>query len=269
MVLIVFYSTASNKGAYYLLPTVVLIAWWGGVRLQKALDRDRLADVLAPLGAAALAFGVAALALFAATFTSALHATLLRVGMPASEFTVIPVLIGALALVSMFAGLALRAGRLHTGLLLYGLAGLAMVIFATRMDIVKTDDTSQQRVAQAMHAILPADTEIFSWQTFEDQDASLLAYGFPRLQLIDSTSADLWFGCHHASADASPCVGSAAIARARSAGRAFAIWVARDRLTSFVASGLGNDLRQLHFRDSVVFYSLPSPGSRKNPRTTS
>ena len=267
-VLILFYSLASNKGAYYLLPTVVLIAWWGGVRLQRACEHGRLTLLIAPLGAAALAFGVGALALFTATFTGPVHAELLRVGLPASEFAVIPVLIGALALVAMLAGLALRGGRLHAGLFLYGLAGPVMMLFATRLDIAKTDDTSQQRVAAAMHAVLPANADVFSWQTFEDQDASLLVYGFPRLRIVDSTSADLWFGCRHVPAGDSPCVGPAAVRRARAEGRAFAVWVARDRLASFTASGLGNGLARLYFRDSVVFYALGAHDGGKNARTT-
>ena len=263
VVLIVFYSLANNKGAYYLLPTVPLIAWWGGVRLQRALRPDRLDLLLPPLGAAALAFGVAALALFGATFTAALRATLLRVGMPSSEFAVIPVLIGALALVSMLAGIALRRKHLQAGLLLYGFAGLAMVLFATRMDIAKTDDTSQQRVAAAMRAVLPSGAEVFTWQTFEDQNASLLLYGFPRLRVIDSISADLWFGCKHAAPGTAPCVGPDAVRQASAAGRPYAIWVPRNRLDNFIRSGLGTGLAQLPSRDSVVFYTARALGENK------
>ena len=139
-----------------------------------------------------------------------------------------------------------------------------MVGFATELDIAKTADTSQKQVAATLHAALPGGAAMFSWQTFEDHDASLLLYGWRPLRVIDSTSADLWFGCRHAP-QASICVGPQALVQARAQGQAVAVWVARSRLPSFMRSGLAFGLMRLNFRDSVVFYG-PGQNHSAAPR---
>ncbi len=95
---------------------------------------------------------------------------------------------------------------------------------------------------------------MYSWQTFEDHDASLLNYGWHPVRVIDSTSSDLWFGCRYLGARG-PCVDERALRQARRAGRPVAVWVARNRLPSFLASGLQRGMLQLAFKDSVVFMS--------------
>ena len=158
--------------------------------------------------------------------------------------------------------------RTFDGLLLYALTGLAMVAFASELDVAKSADTSQAGVAAAMRRVLPADADVFSWQTFEDHDASLLMYGWRPLLVIDSTSADLWFGCRALGA-AGPCVGPQAVTEARRDGRAIAIWVARSRLQGFFASGLQQGLQALPFKDSVVFITprrlVPAENSSRHP----
>jgi hypothetical protein len=94
----------------------------------------------------------------------------------------------------------------------------------------------------------------FSWQTFEDHDASLLFYGVPHLFVIDSTSEDLWFGCRDDRRQ-NTCVNENALLKARAEGKPVAIWVSRKRLQSWQASGLAHGLHSQPFKDSVVFYS--------------
>uniref|UniRef100_E6PT44 Putative glycosyl transferase n=1 Tax=mine drainage metagenome TaxID=410659 RepID=E6PT44_9ZZZZ len=254
VVLTVFFSMAGNKGAYYLLPVVPLVAWWLGVKLQLAADQGALPRVLPWLGWGAALFGLFAAALGGLSLMPQVHAYWRQIGLPQAQFALLPALIGGVALLGLLAGAILAAGRLHAGLLALGLAGVVMVGFATQLDIAKTSDTSQKHVAAAIRAALPGGAAMFSWQTFEDHDASLLLYGFRPLRVIDSTSADLWFGCRHAP-QASICVGPQALGQARAQGRAVAVWVARSRLPSFLHTGLAQGLLRLNFRNSVVFYS--------------
>ncbi len=254
LILTLFFSLGGDKGAYYLLPVVPLLAWWLGVKLQQAADPVVLRRLLPWLATGAALFGLFAAALWAVSLTASMHAFLLQTGLPRSQFASLPALITGVTLLSFLAGAILLAGQLQTGLLVLGLAGVVMVGFANQLDIAKTNDTSQARVAAAIHAVLPDGAEMYSWQTFEDHDASLLLYGFRPLWVIDSESADLWFGCRHAQGT-SPCVGPQALQQARAEGRAVAVWVARSRLQSWLRSGLSNGLQRLDFKDSVVFYS--------------
>ncbi len=258
VVLTVFFSIASNKGAYYLLPVVPLVALWLGLRLQRAADAGALDALGRWLSPGALAFGVAAFALWGASLAGPLHDQLLRSGLPPAQFALLPWLIGALALIALLAATLLMHERAFGGLLLYALTGLAMVGFASELDVAKTADTSQAHVAAALRRVLPADAEVFSWQTFEDHDASLLMYGWRPLRVIDSTSADLWFGCRALGA-AGPCVGPQALRQAQRDGHAVAVWVSRSRLPGFLASGLQHGLTALPFKDSVVFVAPERP----------
>ncbi len=267
VVLTVFFSIASNKGAYYLLPVVPLAALWLGVRLQRAADAGVLDALGRQLSPAALAFGVAAFALWGASLAGPLHDELLRSGLPPAQFAWLPWLIGALALIALLAATLLMHEHTGAGLIVYALTGLAMVAFATELDIAKTADTSQAEVAATLHRVMPADAEVFSWQTFEDHDASLLMYGWRPLRVIDSTSADLWFGCRALGA-AGPCVGPQALRQARHDGRAVAVWVARSRLQGFFASGLQQGLQALPFKDSVVFITPISRPAKQNSAPT-
>ncbi len=253
-VLTVFFSMAGNKGAYYLLPVVPLVAWWLGVKLQLAADQGALPRLLPWLGGGAALFGVFAALLGGASLMPAVQDYWRQIGLPQAQFALLPALIAGVALLGLLAGGLLARGRLQAGLLALGLSGVVMVGFATELDIAKTADTSQKQVAAALHAALPGGAAMFSWQTFEDQDASLLLYGWRPLRVIDSTSADLWFGCRQAP-QAAVCVGPQALVQARARGQAVAVWVARSRLPSFLRSGLAFGLQRLNFRDSVVFYS--------------
>jgi hypothetical protein len=254
LVLTVFFSMAGNKGAYYLLPVVPLVAWWLGIKLQLAADQEVLPRLLPWLGGGAALFGVFAAVLGGVSLMPAVQAYWRQIGLPQAQFALLPALIGGVALLGLLAGALLASGRLQAGLLALGLSGVVMVGFATELDIAKTADTSQKQVAATLHAVLPGGAAMFSWQTFEDHDASLLLYGWRPLRVIDSTSADLWFGCRHAP-QASICVGPQALVQARAQGQAVAVWVARSRLSSFLRSGLAFGLMRLNFRDSVVFYS--------------
>ncbi|MDE1952010.1 MAG: glycosyltransferase family 39 protein [Betaproteobacteria bacterium] len=254
VVLTVFFSMAGNKGAYYLLPVVPLVAWWLGIKLQLAADQGVLPRLLPWLGGGAALFGVFAAVLGGVSLMPAVQAYWRQIGLPQAQFALLPALIGGVALLGLLAGALLACRRLQAGLLALGLSGVVMVGFATELDIAKTADTSQKQVAATLHAALPGGAAMFSWQTFEDHDASLLLYGWRPLRVIDSTSADLWFGCRHAP-QASICVGPQALVQARAQGQAVAVWVARSRLPSFLRSGLAFGLMRLNFRDSVVFYS--------------
>ncbi|MBW4046505.1 MAG: glycosyltransferase family 39 protein [Proteobacteria bacterium] len=267
-VLTVFFSMAGNKGAYYLLPVVPLVAWWLAAKLQSASDEATLADLQPWLGAGAALFGLSAFALWLGSWTPELHSHLLRIGLPPAQFAAVPhLIIGTAALALLGAGI-LAARRLELGLLVFGLAAIVMVNFATDLAIAKTSDTSQKNVAAAIRAAIPRGAELFSWQTFEDHDASLLVYGFRPLRVIDSTSSDLWFGCRHALQD-SPCVNPLALVQARAEGRAVAIWVSRKRLAGFLETGLAKGLQAMDFKDSVVFYGQRAGASQaplpKNP----
>ena len=255
LVLTLFFSAASDKGAYYLLPVVPLVAWWLGVRLQGGMQPpDLAATLLRRLGLGAMAFGLAALGLWAATFTPALHAELLRSGLPHAQFAWLPGLIVGVALLSFVGGGLLLARRLQAGLAVFGLSALVMVQFAAHLAAAKSPELSQQRVAAAMRPLVPAQAVWFSWQTFEDHDASLLFYGVRRLHVIDSTSADLAFGCGHTPGQTT-CVSAEALQQALAAGEPVAVWVARNRLSSWLDSGLAQGLQRTSFKDSEVFYS--------------
>jgi len=260
--LTVFFSSAGDKGAYYLLPVVPLVAWWLGVRLQTALRADEgAAELGRRLGLAALLFGLAALGLWALTFTPPLHAVLLRSGLPQAEFSWLPTLVIGVALVAFLGGALLLWRRLALGLAVFSLSAVIMVDFAAQLAVAKTPDISQKHVAAVMRPILPAQTVWFSWQTFEDHDASLLFYGSRHLYVIDSTSEDLWFGCHNDTRQTT-CVDQTAVRKIRAHGRPFAVWVSRKRLQSWLASGLAQGLHSQPFKDSVVFYSRGAdPGS--------
>ncbi len=268
VVLTLFFSIAGNKGAYYLLPVIPLVAWWLAVKLQSAWDEGTLPGLLPWLGAGAALFGLSAFALWLGSWTPQLHAHLLRVGLPPAQFAAIPHLIIGTAVLALLGAGILVARRLELGLLVFGLAAIVMVNFATDLAIAKTSDTSQKDVAAAIHAAMPGGAELFSWQTFEDHDASLLLYGFRPLRVIDSKSSDLWFGCHHTLQD-SPCVSPAALVHARAEGRAVAVWVSRGRLNAFLETGLARGLQAMDFKDSVVFYGQRPRGSHaplpKNP----
>ncbi len=254
VVLVVFFSSAGDKGAYYLLPVIPLVAFWLGVRLQHAADSGALDALSRALAPAALLFGAAAVGLWAATLASPLHDSLLRSGLPTTQFSLLPWLIGSVVLCALAGWAGLAHAHLDSGLLGYAVVALVMVAFSTELDVAKTNDTSQRLVAAALHRAMPADTEVYSWQTFEDHDASLLNYGWHPVRVIDSTSSDLWFGCRYLGARG-PCVDERALRQARRAGRPVAVWVARNRLPSFLASGLQRGMLQLAFKDSVVFMS--------------
>ncbi|MDE2478194.1 MAG: glycosyltransferase family 39 protein [Betaproteobacteria bacterium] len=251
--LLLFFSASSDKGAYYLLPVVVLLAWWAGQRLQQAVDEGRIATARGWIAAGCLLFGLAAAGLWLAIATvPEVRLMALRSGLPPPQCALLPWLSLSLLAISLLAALLLRSGLLEAGLLVFGLSGMAMSLFATELAVAKTPDTSQQHVAQVLHAMFPRGVDMYSWQTFEDQDASLLFYGLRPLRVIDSKSSDLWFGCRHA-AGPSPCVGTTAVRDAMRAGRPLAVWVARDRLASFLGTGLAVGMRPLGFRDSIVF----------------
>ena len=252
LVLTIFFSAAGNKGAYYLLPVVPLVGWWLGVKLDVAERRGELHRLLPWLGAGAALFAVAALILWGVSHTAAVDGQFTHWGLPAAQFARLPSLFAAVALSAGLGAALWWRRKLHPGLLVFGLSAVVMSHYATELAIAKTDDTSQKNVAAALHAALPGGAELFSWQTFEDHDASLLLYGFRPLRVIDSTSSDLWFGCRHAQGH-TPCVGPSALEQARSEGRAVAVWVARSRLPTWLASGLGHGLQRLDFKDSVVF----------------
>ncbi|MGC9162882.1 MAG: ArnT family glycosyltransferase [Thiomonas sp.] len=253
IILTVFFSSADDKGAYYLLPVVPLVAWWLGVRLQTAVQSGQIAEVLARLGLSAAVFAAAAVGLWVLTFTRPLHAELLRSGLPSAQFDWLPVLIFGVALIALAGAGLLRAGRLQIGLAVFALSAAVMVDFAAQLAVAKTADISQKQVVATMRHFLPPQTRWFSWQTFEDHDASLLFYGIEHLQIIDSTSKDLWFGCTHDPRQTT-CVGPEALTQARTAGEPVAVWVSRKRLQSWLASGLADGLHSLAFKDSVVFY---------------
>lgn len=256
IILTVFFSSASDKGAYYLLPVVPLVAWWLGVRLQAALCADDDGAALQRrLGLGALLFGMAALGLWALTFTPPLHAELLRSGLPPAQFGWLPALVIGVALAAFIGGALLWSRRLALGLAVFSLSAVIMVDFSAQLAVAKTAEISQKQVAGVMHRLLPAGTVWFSWQTFEDHDASLLFYGVPHLFVIDSTSEDLWFGCRDDRRQ-NACVDENALLEARTEGKPVAVWVSRKRLQSWQASGLAQGLHSTPFKDSVVFYSL-------------
>ncbi len=255
IILTVFFSAASDKGAYYLLPVVPLVAWWLGVRLQAALRAgDDGAALPRRLGLGALLFGMAALGLWGLTFTPPLQAELLRSGLPAAQFGWLPALVIGVALAAFIGGALLWSRRLALGLAVFSLSAVIMVDFSAQLAVAKTAEISQKQVAGVMHRLLPADTVWFSWQTFEDHDASLLFYGVPHLFVIDSASEDLWFGCRDDRRQ-NTCVNENALQKARAEGKPFAVWVSRKRLQSWLASGLAQGLHSTAFKDSVVFYS--------------
>ncbi len=259
LTLLVFFSSSSDKGAYYLLPVVVLLAWWAGVRLQQAVDRGQIATARAWMAAGCALFGLAAAGLWLAILSvPEVRLMALRSGLPPPQCALLPWLSLGLLTVSLLAAALLRRGLLEAGLLVFGLSGLSMSLFATELAVAKTADTSQQHVAQVLHSMFPRGVDMYSWQTFEDRDASLLFYGLRPLRVIDSASSDLWFGCRHA-AGASPCVQPSAVREAARAGRPLAVWVARDRLASFLASGLAEGMRPVGFRDSIVFVRRAPP----------
>lgn len=252
LILTVFFSSASDKGTYYLLPVVPLVAWWLGVRLQAA---ENEAAVQRRLGLGALLFSLAALGLWAMIFTPPLHAELLRSGLPPSQFGWLPSLVLTVGLAAFIGGALLWSHRLAIGLAVFSLSAIVMVNFATRLAEAKTAEISQIQVAATMRRILPTDTTWFSWQTFEDHDASLLFYGVNRLYVIDSTSEDLWFGCSDDKRQTT-CVRKDAVLQTRAQGKPFAVWVSRKRLPGWLASGLAQGLQSQPFKDSVMFYSL-------------
>ena len=256
IILTVFFSSASDKGAYYLLPVVPLVAWWLGVQLQAALrvGDDGAAALPRRLGLGALLFGMAALGLWGLTFTPPLQAELLRSGLPAAQFGWLPALVIGVALAAFIGGALLWSRRLALGLAVFSLSAVIMVDFSAQLAVAKTAEISQKQVAGVMHRLLPADTVWFSWQTFEDHDASLLFYGVPHLFVIDSASEDLWFGCRDDRRQ-NTCVNENALQKARAEGKPFAVWVSRKRLQSWLASGLAQGLHSTAFKDSVVFYS--------------
>ncbi len=261
IILTVFFSSAGDKGAYYLLPVVPLVAWWLGVRLQSAVQTGQAAALQARLGVGAALFGFAALGLWALTFTQPLHAVLLRSGLPHAQFSWLPVLVTGVALIAFIGAGLLRTHRLQIGLAVFSLSAVVMVDFAAQLAVAKTPDISQKQVASVMRQILPAQTLWFSWQTFEDHDASLLFYGSRHLFVIDSTSQDLWFGCRDDKRQTT-CVHQDAVLQAHAEGKPFAVWVSRKRLQSWLASGLAQGLHSQPFKDSVVFYSRGAdPGS--------
>lgn len=255
IVLTLFYSSAGDKGAYYLLPVIPLVAWWLGVKLQQAMEQSDQAAAALParLGLAAAAFGVAAVALWAATFTPQLHRDLLHSGLPSADTAWLLPMIAGLALTSLAGAVLLRSAKLHMGMAVFALSALVMVQFSVRLAEAKTADLSQKQVAADMLRELPPHTRWFSWQTFEDHDASLLLYGVNHLQIVDSTSKDLWFGCQQARQ--STCVTPQVLLQARDKGLPVAVWVARDRLPGWLRSGLSKGLSSKAFKNSVVYYS--------------
>lgn len=253
LILTVFFSSAGDKGAYYLLPVVPLVAWWLGVKLQAARQTSAERGLSALLGLSAFAFGLCAIGALAATWTPWLQAHLWHSGLPREQLEALRLLLAAVAAVSLLAGTLFSRSRHQPALLVYSLLGVLMMAFSTQLSLSKTADISQRDVAARLHALLPRHVAMYSWQTFEDNDASLLLYGFPRLRIIDSVSSDLRFGCRH-DPEVGACVSIAEARRALGANRPAAIWVARDRLPAFLATGLGAGMDAYAFKDSVVFF---------------
>ncbi|MDE1957054.1 MAG: glycosyltransferase family 39 protein [Betaproteobacteria bacterium] len=253
LVWIVFFSAAGDKGAYYLLPTVPLLAWWLGVRLQAAQEASASARLRTWIAMGMLGFALCTLGALALSWTPELQAAILRSGLPAGELEALRTLLAELSAASLLAGVLQMRGRGSAALLLFGLLGLAMAGFADRLSQAKTADLSQRHVAAKLYARMPADTIVYSWRRFEDHDASLLLYGTRQLRVIDSLSSDLRFGCA-AAPDAGACVGPGAVLRSRAEGRPLAVWVPRGRLAGFLATGLAAGMFSFPARDSVVFY---------------
>ena len=259
LTLFVFFSAASDKGAYYLLPLVVLIAWWAGMRLQQAHDDGLLRRALPGAALGCAAFGAAALALWLAVqLLPALHTRVLHSGLPPEQFPLLRDLIVAMFALSIVAAALLRRGLLEAGLMVFALLGVALTLFTTELAVAKTPDTSQKHVAQVLRTLFPQGMRMYSWRSFEDEDASLMFYGLRPLLVVDSASSDLWFGCRHPTG-ASPCVASSVLQRSIAERHPLAVWVARERLGEFLASGLGRGLHRLKFRDSVVFFQREAP----------
>jgi hypothetical protein len=261
VVWIVFFSAAGDKGAYYLLPTIPLLAWWLGVRLQTAQRATSCPRLQTGIGVGMLGFGICALAALALSWSAVLQAPMLRSGLPPAELDPLRQLLAGLSAAALLAGALQLRGRGGAALLLFGLLGLSMAGFSDRLSVAKTADVSQRDVARRLYARMPADTTVYSWRSFEDHDASLLLYGARQLRVIDSLSSDLRFGCA-ADPAARACVGPAAVLRSRAEDRPLAIWVARESLADFVASGLGRGMRSFAAKDSEVFYlpARPSAG---------
>ncbi len=250
VLIFVFFSLAQNKGGYYILPVIPLLGWWFGTRIERHAQQRWMATALT---VAALTCVAMVLALWLGTDGTALGQQFRHWGLPPGvSQNVLHLFLGLVGLGLAAAALWHRR-RIDAGMVALALMAWPMLHFTNRIEFVKSSAISQAGVAASLHDLLPSDTRVYSWQTFEDEDASLLFYGFRPLRVIDSRSADLWFGCAARGGDG-PCVDLAQFDAARRRGPV-AVWVARDHLAGWLATGAAAGMQRIDFSHCVVFTS--------------
>ena len=253
LLIFAFFSLAQNKGAYYILPVIPLVGWWAGTRVELVADVHRLSR---PLMWAALFSIMLVLALWMNETNRTLEQQFKHWGLPKGVSHDLLWMFVSLTGLNLLAAGLWRRRHIEAGFLAFALLAWPMLHFTNQIELIKSSSISQAEIVRTLHASLPPRTQMYSWQTFEDVDASLLFYGFRPLHIIDSKSADLWFGCA-ADGKNSPCIGMRAFRAAREASPV-AVWVARDRLKSWLATGAAAGMQRLEFAHCVVFVNSAS-----------
>lgn len=248
--IVAFFSLAQDKGAYYILPVVPLLGWWAGTRIERFGSQRGMQTAL--VGAALCCVGLVA-ALWMGSDSSAFGQQFRNWGLPPGTSQDVRWLLADLAGLALLAAVLWLRRRIDAGMLALALMAWPMLHFTNRIELVKAAAISQAGVAATLRAQLLPGTRMYSWQTFEDEDASLLFYGLHPLRIIDSKSADLWFGCAARQGDG-PCVDLSRFEAARERGPV-AVWVARKRLAGWLATGAARGMRRIDFAHCVVFAS--------------
>jgi 4-amino-4-deoxy-L-arabinose transferase-like glycosyltransferase len=191
LVVFVFFSLSEAKANYYLMVGMPGMALW----LATVIDAQMRSGRLLPLFYCSGAIFLMVLGLATALLTPWSMAQLHTHGMPESldlEMALALIAVTALSALAMF---YIRARRPVAGLAFLALTTVPLLLFTLSVLHSRADRISCAGMAQLIARATPGSVRIYAYKDYEDV-FSTLRYYLPRpLYLIDSSSADLAFGC--------------------------------------------------------------------------
>lgn len=191
LVVFVFFSLSEAKANYYLMVGMPGVALWLATAIDAQIRSGRLLPLFYCSGAVFLIYLGVTTALLTPWSIALLH----RHGMPASldlEMALALITVTALSALAMF---YIRVRRPVAGLALLALTTVPLLLFTLSVLHSRADRISCAGMAQLIARATPGDVRVYAYKDYEDV-FSTLRYYLPRpLYLIDSSSADLAFGC--------------------------------------------------------------------------
>lgn len=191
LVVFVFFSLSEAKANYYLMVGMPGAALWLATAIDARVRSGRLLPLFYCSGAVFLIYLGLATALLTPWSMAQLHTH----GMPVSldlEMALGLIAVTALSALAMF---YIRVRRPVAGLALLALTTVPLLLFTLSVMHSRGDRISCAGMAQLIARATPGNVRVYAYKDYEDVFSTLRFY-LPRpLYLIDSSSADLAFGC--------------------------------------------------------------------------